>query len=50
MNNYALMLINGDGIPVDIESGVEYLKKAIEKGNTTSMRNLANFYFYGEKL
>lgn len=44
MLSYGKMLFEGDGIPADVEIGIDYIKKAAENGEVDAM------YFYGNIL
>ena len=41
MLNYAIMLNNGDGVPVNKSEAIKYFKMSIEKGNDDAMLNYA---------
>ncbi|WP_339133399.1 MAG: tetratricopeptide repeat protein [Candidatus Electrothrix sp. GW3-4] len=44
MSRIALMYYSGDGVDVDIETSIEWDKKAVEAGSFTSLLNLAVTY------
>lgn len=44
IHNYALILIRGDGVEINVKEGLKYLKMAADNGNAQSM------LLYGKKL
>lgn len=44
MNQYALMLLQGEGGPEDISSGIEWFKKAANEGHGYAMFNLGDIF------
>ena len=50
MNTYRLMLMRGDGIPVDMEKSIYYIKMAANKGSVNAINNYGLMLSWGNGI
>lgn len=50
MIQYGLMLLNGDGIPVDKKIGMNYIKKAVDLESTDALYIYASMLENGREI